>query len=101
MRLISAHAQWMPAGPTPVIRFGRDEWLRQVGPRCTRKCGRGPASPRTQPREDRHLKRKTLETELGNRCVEISVATDWEERSHEKLFILKTFIFKHSVSTKY
>lgn len=43
--------------------------------------GGGPESPRTQQREDGH--RKSLETELGNRCMKIRY-TDREELNREK-----------------
>lgn len=91
MRPISAHAPWVSAVPTrrlsgcavtPCVFHlvgtgGGDSWVQGA----LGSAGRGPESPRTQPREDGH--RKSLETELGNRCMKIHY-TDREELNREK-----------------
>lgn len=92
VRTISAHAPWVSAVPTRrlgscaatpcvfhLVGTGGHSWVQGA----LESAGRGPESPRTQPREDGQLKIKGLETELGNRCMKICYA-DREELNREK-----------------
>lgn len=62
-----------------LVGTGGDSWVQDA----LESAGRGPESPRTQPKEDGQLKSKSLETELGNRCMKICY-TDREELNREK-----------------